>query len=1081
LFSKTLQSDVGESMAFMLLQDVVSTDAVFGVFDEDDLDLLSRYLSVLSFNAGDQIITKDEPASFCGIVLAGQFEAVLGDAQRVPLPKGSLIGEMAYFEGGRRTADIVAAEASVVALISFDDLKKLHPLEADVVNKFLHLLAVVSMRKLRSMLARAQGRTSLPTPVAAATPVAETAALPAEPASATGAAAPAAGGADESGAAAAAPVQESLFVARLKAESAQAKESAAAAAATAEAKTKQLSKAKREASYRAANLENKIKILEQENDTLREAARLAVAPAQRNKERVKLLTEQLAVMTKQKFDAEQAHVGCAFAYNEVVRLRDEATLLAEQAHVAQVTEMQASIIEGLNTISALRTEVAETSARLTTLTATYTDLCLARAALEGEHRMALLELQSLRAQMLVLQERVASLDKYRREFAGRLSEEEIAAVNWKSKAELYLGEHTRLKNRMSDLERLADDNVRDRRAMLRVLAQRATLIKKLVVRNFVRNVQTRRLVFELFARVHNVSAARLADESSVSDDSDASATLRLQRKERTRMMAALRSARTPVGRLVLLLDEELSAFESPFRALQAEGAQLRATLDAFFRRNIQLTASFVAAKDTYEALHREYARLRESWSKLHKREQEQMAAEKAASTDSTTAAAHSHAQASTLPYGARPFSSPSTSHAPADESLSADDPSSSPLPALPGQFPSLPTPAPWSPVSTATMRLTGPNGSYSATLSAMNASMGEQTQPQQQHLSMSLMTSSGSAGTAAGQKGSSTPSSASGSQTPRSITVVPSSASSSRPQSSPRPSPPLRPSAGATSAPVRPATAATDTPLTPPRKTARPLTSSSLRASPQASPTSTSGGVPAGWVPDTWPAAAPVADDDVSARSQALRARILASTTGGRPSSSPHMRPHAATSVPHSPVWGASPATAAPSYPPDQHSSYPTAVRAHFGGAAAAHNSTQQWAHTSTAQQQMQPPHPVYAQYPQSPRAVAYTRFSTGEDKQQQQSPIHAPLVHPSTPQSARAQQTIVVRPAAGQSPASTPYPHVQHSPLTKPEQPQPPQAWTAAWTAHAAAAQAAGVSGSPMLGATNPQQQHYDRMFGRK
>jgi hypothetical protein len=25
------------------------------------------------------------------------------------------------------------------------------------------------------------------------------------------------------------------------------------------------------------------------------------------------------------------------------------------------------------------------------------------------------------------------------------------------------------------------------------------------------------------------------------------------------------------------------------------------------------------------------------------------------------------------------------------------------------------------------------------------------------------------------------------------------------------------------------------------------------------------------------------------------------------------------------------------------------------------------------------------------------------------------------------------------------------------------------------------GVSGSPMLGATNPQQQHYDRMFGRK
>ena len=94
VFVKTLQSDVSESMAFTLLMDVATNtpNSDLAWFDEDDLDRLSRYLSVLSFNTGDQIISKGEPASFCGIVLDGMFEAVLGDAHRVPLPKASLVG-----------------------------------------------------------------------------------------------------------------------------------------------------------------------------------------------------------------------------------------------------------------------------------------------------------------------------------------------------------------------------------------------------------------------------------------------------------------------------------------------------------------------------------------------------------------------------------------------------------------------------------------------------------------------------------------------------------------------------------------------------------------------------------------------------------------------------------------------------------------------------------------------------------------------------------------------------------------------------------------------------------------------------
>ena len=77
---------------------------------------LERCLCVLSFHVGEQIICRNEIVSFCGVVLVDVF---LGDAHRVALPKAScLMGEVTSFDGGKRTAGIMAAESCVLTVVS---------------------------------------------------------------------------------------------------------------------------------------------------------------------------------------------------------------------------------------------------------------------------------------------------------------------------------------------------------------------------------------------------------------------------------------------------------------------------------------------------------------------------------------------------------------------------------------------------------------------------------------------------------------------------------------------------------------------------------------------------------------------------------------------------------------------------------------------------------------------------------------------------------------------------------------------------------------------------------------------------
>jgi signal-transduction protein with cAMP-binding, CBS, and nucleotidyltransferase domain len=122
-----LASDISEEKTLRFLKVCQQDNDAFSMFGESDLEKFAKVLSVLSFDPGEKIIAKGENASFCGIILDGVFNAVVNENLTVPLKKGAILGEMAYFEyivdpegeHSLRTADIVSdSEVGVCVCVS---------------------------------------------------------------------------------------------------------------------------------------------------------------------------------------------------------------------------------------------------------------------------------------------------------------------------------------------------------------------------------------------------------------------------------------------------------------------------------------------------------------------------------------------------------------------------------------------------------------------------------------------------------------------------------------------------------------------------------------------------------------------------------------------------------------------------------------------------------------------------------------------------------------------------------------------------------------------------------------------------
>lgn len=108
-------------MAIQNTPDEIDRLRAVPVFSELEPQVLAQILDVAErrqIGSGDLLIQRGDPASDLFIVLRGRF-AVLGPSGPIAeISVGEPIGELAFFAGGVRSADVIASRDSEVLVIS---------------------------------------------------------------------------------------------------------------------------------------------------------------------------------------------------------------------------------------------------------------------------------------------------------------------------------------------------------------------------------------------------------------------------------------------------------------------------------------------------------------------------------------------------------------------------------------------------------------------------------------------------------------------------------------------------------------------------------------------------------------------------------------------------------------------------------------------------------------------------------------------------------------------------------------------------------------------------------------------------
>jgi len=117
----------------------------FGALDEAILAKMAAVAQQRHVPRGEVLIEEGQPADNLYIVLRGRFVVLVGQSAIAEISRGEPIGELAFFAGGTRTANVVAARNSIVMSLSrdaYDDLSAATPaLSQDILAALSRRLA----------------------------------------------------------------------------------------------------------------------------------------------------------------------------------------------------------------------------------------------------------------------------------------------------------------------------------------------------------------------------------------------------------------------------------------------------------------------------------------------------------------------------------------------------------------------------------------------------------------------------------------------------------------------------------------------------------------------------------------------------------------------------------------------------------------------------------------------------------------------------------------------------------------------------------------------------------------------------
>ena len=109
----------------------LAQSGLFEGLSDELIEALLQAAQTMSVRGGDTLVHQGEQADDLYYVESGRFRVVVNQKELVAnVGSGEIIGELAFFAGGIRTADVIAERDSIVLGISrrdFDALARQHP------------------------------------------------------------------------------------------------------------------------------------------------------------------------------------------------------------------------------------------------------------------------------------------------------------------------------------------------------------------------------------------------------------------------------------------------------------------------------------------------------------------------------------------------------------------------------------------------------------------------------------------------------------------------------------------------------------------------------------------------------------------------------------------------------------------------------------------------------------------------------------------------------------------------------------------------------------------------------------------
>lgn len=105
------------------IADQLASSVAFAGCDRADLDALVAAGKQTSFPDGWPFVQEGTPADACYVLLSGTARVFSGRQEIAVLGIGDIIGEMAFLEGGQRTATVSATGPGKALRVEYDELR----------------------------------------------------------------------------------------------------------------------------------------------------------------------------------------------------------------------------------------------------------------------------------------------------------------------------------------------------------------------------------------------------------------------------------------------------------------------------------------------------------------------------------------------------------------------------------------------------------------------------------------------------------------------------------------------------------------------------------------------------------------------------------------------------------------------------------------------------------------------------------------------------------------------------------------------------------------------------------------------